>query len=146
MIWEYILVFILAAIPWIEIAAVIPLAIIKGLNPFLVALLSFAGNFLTVFLLIILFERFREWRRKKKGTEEKESGRSKRGKKIWNRYGLPGLALAGPILIGTHIAAAIGMGLGAKKQWTTLWMTISLLLWSGIFAVAAHYGFEFFRG
>ncbi|GAA2711038.1 small multi-drug export protein [Cytobacillus oceanisediminis] len=118
----------------------------KGLNPFLVAVLSFAGNFLTVFLLIVLFERFKLWRRKKKGPEEKESGRSKRGKKIWNRYGLPGLALAGPILIGTHIAAAIGMGLGAKKQWTTIWMTISLVLWSGIFTIATHYGFELFKG
>jgi hypothetical protein len=119
---------------------------VKGLNPLIVAVLSFAGNFLTVFLLIVLFERFQLWRRQKKGPEEKESGRSKRGKKVWNRYGLPGLALAGPILIGTHIAAAIGMGLGAKKQWTTFWMTISLVLWSGIFAIATHYGFELFKG
>ncbi|MBT2688168.1 small multi-drug export protein [Bacillus sp. ISL-47] len=144
--WEYILVFILAAIPWIEIAAVIPIAIVKGLNPLLVAVLSFGGNFLTVFLLIVLFERFQLRRSKKKGPEEKESGRAKRGKKIWNRYGLPGLALAGPILIGTHIAAAIAMGLGAKKQWTTLWMVVSLVLWSGIFAIATQYGFEFFLG
>jgi hypothetical protein len=37
-----------------------------------------------------------------------------------NNYGLPGLALLGPILISTHIAAFIGMTLGATKKNPTL--------------------------
>ncbi|MDZ5470736.1 small multi-drug export protein (plasmid) [Bacillus sp. 31A1R] len=144
MVWEYVLVFVLAAIPWIEIAAVIPLAIIKGLHPFWVAVLSFTGNFITVLLFVLLFDRFKKWReRKREKSQEKTSSRSERARKIWNKYGLPGLALAAPLLIGTHIAAGIGMFLGAKKQWTTIWMTISLALWSSILAIGSYYGLGF---
>jgi hypothetical protein len=44
-----------------------------------------------------------------------DSKRTERGKRIWNKYGMPGLALLGQIVIGTHIAAFIGLLFGAVK-------------------------------
>lgn len=140
--WEYIVVFILAGVPWIEIAAVIPIAIIRGLQPVLVVILGFAGNLLTTILVIYLFEPIKNYLFKKRG-EPKESGkREARAKRIWNKYGLPGLALLGPVLIGIHIAVFIGLSLGAGKRWTLLWVTISLAVWSIAFGAAAYYGVE----
>ena len=46
--FEYFLVFLGAAIPWLEIALVIPLGIISGLSPVWVMILAFVGNMLTV--------------------------------------------------------------------------------------------------
>lgn len=117
-IWEYILVFLLGATPWVEIAAVIPLSIIAGLNPILVGLIAFLGNLSTVYLLIIFFEKFREWRKRKKGEDQPKSKRQARAVGIWNKYGLPGLSLLGPLLIGSHVAVFIGLLFGAKKQTT----------------------------
>ncbi|MFD1706376.1 small multi-drug export protein [Siminovitchia sediminis] len=142
--WEYILVFLLAAVPWIEIAAVIPLGIIRGLQPVLVVILGFTGNLLTTVMVIFLFESIKNYLFKK-GKREGNGKRQARAKKIWNRYGLPGLTLLGPVLIGMHIAAFIGMTLGASKGWTLLWTVISLFLWSIIFGVAAYYGVEAFK-
>ncbi|WP_436837182.1 hypothetical protein [Planococcus shenhongbingii] len=82
-----------------------------------------------------------------KRQEEKGKAHSKkneRAKRIWNKYGLPGLALLGPILIGTHIAAFIGMTLGATKKNTTLWLTISIAMWTLFFGLATAFGFDFF--
>jgi uncharacterized membrane protein len=143
--WEYFLVFLGAAIPWLEIALVIPLGIVSGLSPFWVMVLAFVGNLLTVLILIIGFDRIKSWMIKRQEAKGKSaSKRSERAKKIWSKYGLPGLALLGPILIGTHIAAFIGMTLGADKKWTTLWLTISIGLWTLVFGILTALGFDFF--
>lgn len=142
---EYFLVFLGAAIPWLEIALVIPVGILRGLSPFWVMTLAFVGNMLTVLILIIAFQKVKEWmeaRKKKDGTGE--SKRTERGKRIWNKYGMPGLALLGPILIGTHIAAFIGLLFGASKVNTTIWMTISIALWTLVFGIATAMGFDLF--
>lgn len=145
MIYEYFLVFLGAAIPWLEIALVIPLGIIWGLSPFWVMVLAFAGNLATVLPLIIGFDRFKDWYNKRQEAKGKEQNKkSERAKRIWNKYGLPGLAMLGPILIGTHIAAFIGMTLGATKKNTTIWLTISIAAWTLVFGILTALGFDFF--
>ncbi|MBS4208815.1 small multi-drug export protein [Bacillus sp. FJAT-50079] len=140
--WEYILVFILAATPWFELVTVIPLGILRGLNPAIVVILAFIGNFSTIVLVIYLFEKIKNFIASKKGTIKDNGKRQKRAKKIWNKYGFPGLALFGPLLVGTHISAFLGLSLGATKRWTLLWMTISLALWGIVFGIASYYGIE----
>lgn len=145
MIYEYVLIFLGAAIPWFEIALVIPLGIVWGLSPAWVMITAFAGNMVTVMLLIIGFDKFRIWydkRQQKKGKEP--SKKNDRAVRIWNKYGLPGLSLLGPILIGTHIAAFIGMTLGATKRNTTMWMIISIGVWTLAFGILTALGFDFF--
>lgn len=145
MIYEYILVFLGAAIPWFEIALVIPLGIVWGLSPFWVMMLAFIGNMVTVLALIIGFDRFKVWYNKRQEAKGKTTNKkSERAKQIWNRYGLPGLAMLGPILIGTHIAAFIGMTLGATKKNTTVWLTISIAAWTLVFGLLTAFGFDFF--
>lgn len=140
--WEYIVIFILAAVPWIEILIIIPIGIIQGLNPVLVGLLSFLGNLSTVYLLILFFEKFKQWRSKKKPKEKK---RTKRAIEIWNKYGLPGLSLAGPLITGAHLAVVIAISLGAKKHLTLLWSTISLAVWTIVITIFSFYGIELFH-
>lgn len=145
MFFEYVLVFLGAAIPWLEIGLVIPLGIIRGLSPFWVMLLAFAGNMLTILPLIIGFDKMKAWfadRRLRKAKAP--SKRSKRGTKIWQKYGLPGLAMLGPILTGTHIAAFIGMALGATKRQVSQWMIISISLWTLVFGLATVFGIDLF--
>lgn len=142
---EYSLVFLGAAIPWIEIMIVIPLGIIRGLSPVWVVALSFAGNMATVLLVILGFQQIKDWmerRNKKKGKGE--SKRRQKGERIMNTYGLPVLALAGPILIGTHIAAFIGLVFGANKTATAIWSAVSIALWCLVFGILTAMGFDFF--
>ncbi|MDN3449114.1 small multi-drug export protein [Planococcus sp. APC 3906] len=145
MTYEYFMVFLGAAIPWMEIALVIPLGVVWGLSPFWVMVLAFVGNLLTVLALIIGFDKFKEWHQKRQEAKGKTpSKKSERAKDIMNKYGLPGLALLGPILIGTHIAAFVGMTLGATKRNTTIWLTVSIGLWTLIFGLGTALGFDLF--
>ena len=143
--FEYVLVFLGAAIPWLEMALVIPLGIIAGLNPITVSIVAIVGNLLTVLLLIIGFEKFQQWLAKRReGKEQAASKRSQRAKELWRKYGLPGMLMLGPILIGTHVAAFIALVLGGSKQQTTLWSVISIVAWAIAFAVVTALGFDFF--
>ncbi len=137
--WQYILVFLAAATPWLEIMLVIPVAIGLGLSPIPVTLISFIGNALPVFGIVALF---RQWERHRGPVRRNWSPRARR---IWNRYGLPGIALAGPVITGVHLATVMALALEADRRRTVVWMSLSLFIWSVVTLAVTLAGFEGFR-
>ncbi|MDO7785913.1 small multi-drug export protein [Desulforamulus aquiferis] len=144
LLWAYMLVFLLAAVPFFEAYVVIPLAIITGLSVVPTFIIGLAGNAFTVFLLIIFIHKIKVWRQNRRASEQKEpSKRSQRAQKLWEKYGLPGLAILGPLLVGSHLTAFMGVSLGENKQRTLYWMVISITLWSIVFSILAYLGVDF---
>jgi Ca2+/H+ antiporter, TMEM165/GDT1 family len=139
LLWQYTLVFLAAATPWLEIMIVIPVAVGMGLSPVPVTIVSFIGNALPVFGIIALF---RQWERRRGPVVRRWSPRAQQ---VWDRYGLPGVAFAGPALTGIHLAAVMALALRADRRLTALWMTLSLALWSVVTLVFTVAGFEGFR-
>lgn len=171
MLISYLLVFILAAVPLFELIAVIPIAIIGGLSPIPVAILGFLGNLLTVLLLILFVDKIKIWMKARKRKKipvregervealngkgimtqesveidsEVESKKEKRARSIFDKYGLPGLTILGPLLVGSHISALMSMSFGSSRKLVTGWMIASLLLWTVVFTVLAGSGISFF--
>lgn len=138
LLWHYLLVFIAAATPWLEIIIVIPVAIGFGLAPVPITLVAFAGNLLPVFGVIALFKR---WEARRGPVKRRWSPRAQR---IWERYGLPGIALAGPLITGIHLAAIMALALRADRRLTAIWMSVSLAIWSLVTVAATLAGFEGF--
>jgi Ca2+/H+ antiporter, TMEM165/GDT1 family len=118
---------------------VIPVAIGLGLSPIPVTVISFVGNALPVFGIVALF---REWERRRGPVRRRWSPRARR---VWDRYGLPGLALAGPAVTGIHLAAVMALALQADRRRTALWMALSLGIWSVATLLVTLAGFEGFR-
>jgi hypothetical protein len=142
----YALVFLLAAIPLVEVLLVIPTAVALGLNPALVALAAFAGNLATVVLVIVSSDRALALVRRRFGDPEEEpSTRVERAKRLWRRYGTAGLAMAAPVSTGAHLAAVLALSLGSGRRDITAWMTVSLLAWTATLAVGSFYGVESLR-
>lgn len=145
--WEYILIFLAAATPWLEAIIVVPYGVIRGFNPFLVSVIAFLGNMLTILLVVIFYHKISDWltkRRKAKGGEQ-QIKRTERARRIWNKYGVPGLSAIGPLLIGTHFTILMALALGSNKKAATVWMAISLAGWIVISAVGSYYGFSWFK-
>jgi len=142
--WGYILVFILAAAPFFEGYAVIPIASIAGLSVVPVMVLGLAGNILTVLLLIMFINQIKNWRKKRKqDKEQKDNKRFARAENLWKKYGLPGLAMIGPLLVGSHLTALASMTFGGTKQKTFIWVSISITTWSIVFTVLLFLGIDF---
>jgi len=147
MVLTYFIVFLLAAIPFFELAAIVPIAIVGGLPSVPVMITAFLGNMLTIVLLIVFVDKIKAWRKKRKGVQEEEdqgSKRHKRARGLWNKYGLPGLAFIGPFFVGSHLSAFLGISFGGAKRKMLSLMTASLVMWTLILGIGAQYGFDFF--
>src|SRR5690625_7058466 len=102
MVWTYTIIFLLAAIPFFEVAMIVPFAIIGGIPAIPVIIIAFLENLLTIILLIVIIYYVRNWRKKKKRKDK-----NKRAKKIWDKYGLTGLLLIGPFFIVTDLTVLL---------------------------------------
>jgi len=125
----YGLIFLLAAIPLLEILVVIPIGVGLGFQPVAVAIAAFLGNLLPIYGIIAAHERVAASLKRRRDDSE-PSKRRKRAKQLWNKYGLPGLAAASPVSTGVHLAAVFALGLGSTRRSTALWMTASIAAWT----------------
>lgn len=136
---QYLLVFLLAAIPLIEILVVIPIGVALGLDPVLVGLAAFLGNALPVVGLVLASDRVRAFVGTRRGDRE-PSARTRRAKRLWERYGLAGLALGAPVTTGVHLAAPLAVGLGATRRASIIWLTASIALWTIVLVLVSVTG------
>jgi hypothetical protein len=58
---------------------------------------------------------------------------------------VPGLGLLAPLTTGSHLAAVAALATGAAQRRVLAWMTIGLVLWSVVVAVATTLGVGWFR-
>jgi hypothetical protein len=210
MLWEFIVAFVLAGTPWLELLVVIPMGLAWGLPPVPLAVVVFAGNTATVLPLLWLHGHWRRWRARRRrrhpgeadpadpaqavaenphpaqpgrenphpaqvgpenadaaqvgpenadaaqvGPENADAAqvgpwqpKSRRGRwaqRLWNRYGLPGLALLAPLLTGVHLAVVLALLSGVPRRSILSWMIGSMVLWTIAVTVTTHYGLEGLR-
>ncbi|SFL93318.1 Putative small multi-drug export protein [Gracilibacillus orientalis] len=143
LIWAYLLVFLLAAIPFVEAIYLTPIAVVAGLSPIPTFVLAVLGNLLTVYIVILFIDKMKQWRKKKNEESGKSEKRQAKAERIWKKYGLPGLTIIGPFFIGSHLVAFLSLIFGGTKKKVTLWMTISIVGWSLLLTILAILGFEF---
>jgi membrane protein YqaA with SNARE-associated domain len=136
-------VFLAGLIPWMEEAAVIA-GILFGLDPVLTVLFAVLGNAITIALFAYGANAIRNWivkKREKKGKEP-ESPRLAKALKAFDKYGIYGLALLGPALIGTQFAALGAVAAGVKPLKASLVTIIGMVIWIIAFAwVLVAFGF-----
>lgn len=141
----YLLVFLAGAAPGFEVLVAVPLGILRGMSLATAVVVGFAGNALTIVLEILVFQKLKKWWESKKKTDVKTSSkRTARAEKIWTRYGVPGLALLGPVLIGSHLAAFLALALGSSKSQPAIWLLLSLAIWSIVFGTLTVLGVDAF--
>lgn len=137
-------IIILFATSMVELWIAIPLGFVMGVNPILIAIISAAGSILSAILVIILSNslrhRFLKWKYKDKDALEKS-----RLYEVWNNYGVIGLGLLSPLILGAPLGSAVGIALGAGKKRLILWISIGILLWSVGLTLAGFMGFLAFE-
>ncbi len=131
-------VFLAGAIPWFEAIAVVPAGIIFGLDPILVVIAAVVGNASTIFLFAFAGSQIRSWLLKRREAKGKvgESKRFARAQEAFNKWGVYGMALLGPLLIGTQFAAAVSVAAGVKPLKSALIVTAGMVFWAVLIAWA----------
>jgi membrane protein YqaA with SNARE-associated domain len=131
-------IFLAGATPWVEAIAVVPSGILLGLDPVGTVIAATTGNALTIFAFAYLGSNIQQLvtrRRLAKGKSPR-SKKYEKAIKAFDKYGIYGMALLGPIIIGTQFAAAASVAAGVKPFRTSLLITIAMAAWSVAFATA----------
>jgi Ca2+/H+ antiporter, TMEM165/GDT1 family len=144
--WAYVLVFVAAAVPVVEVLVVIPAGIVAGLAPVPVLVLALAGNLSTVALFVVAGDRLAAWwRARRPAASHTGERRAVRARRLAQRWGVPGLGLLGPLTTGSHVAAVAALATGAGQRRVLVWMTVGLVAWGITVAAATTLGVERFR-
>ena len=111
-----------------------------GLSPALSGAVSVAGAVAGVTLVVALGGRLRELVYRSRRL----AGRRERVERVWERYGIPGVALHAPLLTGPILATLLALALGAPPRPLLVWMLASVVFWGAVIAGAAALGFSMF--
>ena len=132
----YIGIFLAGAIPWFEAIGVVPGGIVIGLDPILTVLFAAAGNLITIAAFAYGGAKIRSWvvaRREAKGKQPK-SDRWTKAQRAFEKYGVYGMAILGPLVIGTQFAAAASVAAGVRPAKVTLLVSAAMVLWAIVIA------------
>jgi uncharacterized membrane protein YphA (DoxX/SURF4 family) len=70
------------------------------------------------------------------------SARWDKTERSFQKYGLYGVAVLGPLVIGTQFVAAVAVGAGVKPAKVTLLVSVFMVVWAIVFAVATAWLIE----
>lgn len=123
----------------IELWVAIPTGIALQLHPLVAGAAAALGALFGMMLVLFIGGRIRNWllRQHKRRSEGKYHGSLNR---IWARYGVVGLGLLAPLLVGAPLGTAIGVTLGVATSRLLLWMSIGIIVWSCLLTIAITVG------
>ncbi|MEU4016930.1 small multidrug efflux protein [Microbacterium sp. NPDC028030] len=141
------------AIPFIEGEGAVSIGIIGGIPPVVAAIAAMVGNFLCVAVLVLASSGARQAvvnRSRAKtaalaggGTEDAavevdDTARTPRREKFqraFERYGVPGVSLLGPLLLPTQFTATMLAASGIGKARILFWQALAIIGWTTAVAI-----------
>jgi putative small multi-drug export protein len=119
----------------------IPTGLVLGLPPVLSGVTATAGALLGATLVTLAGERLQRWVYSRRWFAK----RRERVERIWNRYGLIGVAFQSPVLAGTLLSTLVALGFGAPARKLLFWIAVSLVFWGAVLTGAVVLGFSIFE-
>jgi hypothetical protein len=148
------------AIPFIEGEGGVAIGIIGGIPPVVAAVAAMAGNFLCVAALVLLSSGARnavvtrhrarvqardsvpvgggstlEVPPGERPEDSRAATRRAKFQRAYERYGVPGVSLLGPLLLPTHFTATMLAASGVGKARILVWQAIAIVGWTTITAL-----------
>ncbi|WP_313428198.1 small multi-drug export protein [Siminovitchia terrae] len=140
-------VFIIGFVPFLEAFVAVPIGILLDLPFIFVVLAGATANWLSVMVLIVFssFTRSLFSEREKNNSDHFINRRFQKAKAYFNKYGVPGIALLGPIIGTNHIGALVCIIAKANKKNIILWQTVSIVIWAIGTGVLLIYGVDIYN-
>jgi hypothetical protein len=143
------------AIPFIEGEGAAGIGILGGINPVVAAVAAIIGNFVCVAVLVLassgarraIVDRSRAKQTAMAGggsslegeVEAPETGRGsvrrEKFQRAFERYGVPGVSLLGPLLLPTHFTATMLAASGIGKGRILIWQAVAIVGWTTVVSV-----------
>jgi hypothetical protein len=123
----------------------IPAGIALGLSPLVVGLIAWLSYTLGVVLMVVIGTPLREKIVKHFGLTSSPAPESMLWR-AWQRFGVLGLSVLSPVVVGAQIGAIIGLSLGVAPHRLIVGMSLGALLWCAILTLAVSLGVSIITG
>ncbi|MFI2104544.1 small multidrug efflux protein [Isoptericola sp. NPDC019693] len=156
------IVAVAAMVPFIEGEGGATIGILGGINPVVAAVAAMVGNFLAVAAVVLasagarnaVVNRRRAKTRQRSAVlvgsgpaqatagpsspaDDRRSARRAKFQRAYERYGVPGVSLLGPLLLPTHFTASMLVASGVGKARVLVWQAVAIIGWTTVTAVVA---------
>lgn len=125
----------IGAIPFLEAYAGALVGVLIDMPFALAVLLGVIGNFLCVAALVLAAHGTRNAvtaRKEPKEMSERQLKRREKTKRNFDRFGVPGVALLGPLALPSQFTAPLMVSFGANRNAVLIWMFVSIVVWAVI--------------
>lgn len=139
-------VLLVSAVPFVEsyFGSVIGVAI--GLHPVVAILVAVIGNCLSMLALVYGAGALRDRAvaKRPKGSPESEKKVAKRArlKRMFDKFGVPGVSLLGQTILPSQITSMAMVSFGADRNAVAIWQIISIAVWGVAFGTLATFGVQ----
>ena len=134
---------LISAIPFIESYGGGFIGVLAGMPVWAAIISAVIGNALAVAMMVYGAHWIRTQvltRRKPKALNERQLKRRDKAKKLFDKFGVPGVSLLGPMALPSQFTAPLMASFGANRHLIMLWMTVSIIVW-GVGFVLLGIGF-----
>lgn len=124
-------IILISSIPFIESYTGALIAVVAGIHPVVAVFVASLGNMLSLILVVYIAHGVRSsvTKRTDKPVDEKQQARREKIKRIFDKFGVPGVSLLGPFALPSQITAPIMVSFGASRNAVMVWMLISVIVW-----------------
>jgi hypothetical protein len=107
-------VVVAAMIPFVEVELAAVLGVLTGQHAVVAVLAAVVGNTAVVALIVLVASRTRD--RLTRDSAKEETPKRIKVRRTFDRYGVPGVSLLGPLLLPTHFTSAAMVSFGARAR------------------------------
>lgn len=137
---------LVAMIPFVESYFGSAIGVAIGLHPAVAVAAAVVGNAVSMLLFVLGTHATREKvRQARGGIVTEESPKRQRLRRMFDRFGVPGVSLLGQTFLPSQITSAAMVGFGASRNAVVVWQLVSIVLWGAIFGALAHLGVSLLR-
>ncbi|MGJ9426620.1 hypothetical protein ACHABX_12350 [Nesterenkonia halotolerans] len=134
-------VILVSAIPFVESFFGGPIGILAGMHPAIAITAAVVGNMLSLILVVYAAH----WVRiailhKRPQPDPEKSAKRQKVKRIFDRFGVPGVSILGPLALPSQFTAPLMVSFGASRHAVMAWMLVSVILWGVGFGLIAAWG------
>ncbi|SDR96435.1 small multi-drug export protein [Microterricola viridarii] len=141
---QWVGVMLVAAIPFVDSYFGSVIGVLAGLNPVVAIAAAIVGNVLAMLIFVFAAHRVRTGVVNSKAPRQ-DSARSRKVRAWFDKYGVAGVSLVGPVVLPSQFTSAAMVSFGASKNSVILWQIIAITIWGVVFGTLATVGITLSR-
>lgn len=141
-------VMLAAAIPFIESYFGTLVGVVAGVPLPIAVLAAVIGNVISMLAFVFAAATARQKvlaRRNGAAEPEEPSARRQKVKRMFDRFGVPGVSLLGQTVLPSQITSGMMVSFGANRNLVIFWQVVSIIVWAIVFALIGQAGIALFR-